>query len=64
MILSGVTFVVIFAVVFGLCLGAARKRAAALEARQELDARLARQRQLAEARSHDMWRANKRLIMR
>lgn len=64
MILSGVAFVVIFAVVFGLCLGVARKRAAALEARQELNARIARQRQLAEAKSNDMWRANKRLVMR
>lgn len=64
MILSGVGFVVIFAVVFGLCLVVARKRAAALEARQELNARIARQQQLAEAKSNDMWRANRRLVMR
>lgn len=64
MILSGVEFVAIFAVVFGLCLAVARKRAAALEARQELNARIARQQQLAQAKSNDMWRANKRLVMR
>ena len=64
MILSGVEFVVIFAVVFGLCLVVAHKRAAALEARQELNARIARQQQLAEAKSKDMWLANRRLVMR
>jgi hypothetical protein len=64
MILSGVEFVVIFAVVFGACLLIARARAAALEARQERDAWRARQRLLAEAKSNDMWRANKRMTMR
>lgn len=64
MILSGVVSVLSFAIVFGLCLVVARKRAAALEARQEFNARTVRQQQLAEAKSNDLWRANKRLVMR
>ena len=64
MTLYVVVFVVTFAAVFGLCIAVARRREDVLNAKQELITRRVRSLQVAETRSDDMWRANKRLTMR
>ena len=64
MILYVVIFVATFAVVFGLCIAVARKREAVLKAKQEFIVSRVRSEQVAETRSDDLWRANKRLTMR
>ena len=56
-------FVVMFTVVFGLSVAVARMRAAAQEAQQELLAETERKRRVMQAKSDDMWRANKHLRM-
>ncbi len=56
-------FAAMFTTVFGLFVIVARKRAAAQDAEHERHAEKERKRQVMQAKSNDMWRANKRLRM-
>jgi len=56
-------FAMMFTTVFGLFVIVARRRAASQDAQQELVAEKERKRQVMQAKSDDMWRANKHLRM-
>ena len=53
-----------FSIAFGVCVAVVRVRVAMEEAKEELIAQRAQEQKVAEAKSNDMWRANKRLVMR
>ena len=56
-------FVVMFATVFGLFVIVARRQAASQDAQRELLAEKERTQEVMQAKSDDMWRANKNLRM-